>query len=218
MGPELKLVLLSDTHTFHDKVSVPDGDVLIHAGDLCLEGTLLEAKAGFDWLASLPHEHKLLIAGNHDWVAQRNSTVWQLLALAAGVTYLQDDGTTIEDKLFYGSPWQPEFCNWAFNVPRGEELRVIWDKIPASTDVLITHGPPFGILDQSRPGKFPRLGCTDLAQVVKNRDILLHVFGHIHGSYGQQEEFGTESVIQFVNAASCDETYRPVNQPIVVEI
>lgn len=112
----------------------------------------------------------------------------------------------------YGSPWQPEFCGWAFNLPRGPLLAAKWQAIPEDTDILITHGPPLDILDRNRGDE--RTGCADLAQHVKRVRPRLHVFGHIHDSYGTLVLDGTT----FVNACACDYDYEPVNPPIVVEL
>ena len=136
----VRIVCISDTHTLHRQVTVPDGDVLIHAGDICNHGTRGEVKQFVSWLGELPHRHKIFIAGNHDWPFDkhgRHAHHW----IKHG-TYLQDTAIMIEGLKFYGSPWQPEFCNWAFNLPRGKRLEFVWSSIPDDTDVLITHTPP----------------------------------------------------------------------------
>jgi Icc-related predicted phosphoesterase len=119
----------------------------------------------------------------------------------------------------YGAPWQPRFYDWAFNLNRGVELAEKWRLIPDDIDVLITHGPPHGILDEV-PGKFgyENVGCEELRRRIEeisiNGKLKLHVFGHIHCGYGRAERFG----VKFVNAAGCDETYEPVQPPISVEL
>jgi Icc-related predicted phosphoesterase len=126
--------------------------------------------------------------------------------------YLLDEELELEGLKFYGSPYQPEFCNWAFNLPRGPQLARKWAKIPDDTDVLITHGPPGGILDRVAGGEL--VGCNDLRKRVKEINPKLHVFGHIHEAYGWHWEDKTI----FVNAANCDLGYNPINKPVVVEI
>ena len=112
----------------------------------------------------------------------------------------------------WGSPWQPWFYDWAFNLQRGPEIRAKWDRIPAGVDVLVTHGPPAGILDRVVDGR--SVGCADLLDAVRRVRPLLHVFGHIHEAYGEVERDGT----RFVNASTCTVRYAPVNAPVVVDL
>lgn len=209
----MKLVLISDTHTFHDKVKLPDGDVLIHAGDMGLEGTVSEINPCLAWLNKQPHKHVVAIAGNHDWAFVRNPSQLEL----GRVVYLENSSVHIDGKNFYGSPVQPEFCNWAFNVPRGAAIKRFWNMIPDAglVDVLITHGPPMGILDYQNPkwGN-SHLGCADLMEQVEISTPTIHVFGHIHGGYGCKELGRTT----YYNASQCNEAYKIRNSPWEVEI
>lgn len=197
----MRLVLISDTHGYHDRLEVPEGDVLVHAGDLSKHGRLTEL-AEFDaWLGKLPHTHKIVIAGNHDFAFERDpksARHWM-----RHCTYLQDSGVTIDGVTFWGSPWQPWFFDWAFNLPRGKDLAKVWAKIPTGTDVLITHGPPAGIRDKNTGGE--AVGCVDLLERVQAVRPRLHVFGHIHESAGVEEIDGTT----FVNAACMNRLARP---------
>jgi Icc-related predicted phosphoesterase len=164
-----------------------------------------------DWLGSLPHKHKVVVAGNHDILFE---TQHGSRALLTNATYLENSGAVIEGLKFWGSPVQPEFNDWAFNVKRGQDIKKYWDMIPDDTDVLITHGPPWGLLDQIRPGReVEHLGCGELLKAVRRIKPKLHVFGHIHGGYGTFKEGPT----QFVNASLLNEAYKPVNAPIVVD-
>lgn len=209
----MRLVCISDTHNSHKAMNLPEGDVLIHAGDATGQGLTLEVERFLAWFASQPHAHKILIAGNHDWLFQRHPDMAaQLLAAHAGITYLQDSGVEIEGVKFWGSPWQPWFCDWAFNLPRkGSAIRETWNKIPLGTEVLITHGPPHGVLDQVHGGQ--HLGCEELK--IRLEAILprVHIFGHIHDAYGVAQSKATA----YVNACSCDEEYRPTHRPIVLD-
>lgn len=210
----MKLVLISDTHTFHEQVRVPDGDVLIHAGDMGLRGDPQEIQPCLDWLNRQPHKHVIAIAGNHDWAFQR----WPQQLNLGRIDYLQDSSINIDGKNFYGSPWQPAFCNWAFNVSRGKAIREYWDMIPdaGAVDVLITHGPPRGIGDQAAPHLHSEcLGCDDLFEAVERSLPEVHVFGHIHGGYGKTQ-FGSGT--KFFNASVVNEAYKVANPPHVVEI
>jgi hypothetical protein len=126
--------------------------------------------------------------------------------------YLQDSGVDIDGIKFWGSPWQPEFYNWAFNLPRGPELARVWAQIPNDTDVLITHGPPYGVLDEIYHGK--RVGCQDLSDALERVKPKVHVFGHIHEGYGVLEQNGTT----YVNASLCNQYYQLVHSPIVIDV
>ena len=142
-----KIVCLSDTHNCNELINVPDGDVLIHAGDATGRGTIDEIIAFNKWFANLPHRHKIFVAGNHDWLFETNNRYARSL-LDSSIYYLQDSSVEVQGLKIYGSPWQPRFFDWAFNLMRGAELAEKWKLAPNELDVLITHGPPFGILDE----------------------------------------------------------------------
>jgi Icc-related predicted phosphoesterase len=216
----MRLVMLSDTHSFHEQITVPEGDVLIHAGDLTMRGKLREFQDVAEWLDKLPHKHKLVIGGNHDWCLEafmkegREDVVQDILNSSF---YLRDSSINIDGINFHGSPWTPEFCGWAFNLERGKELRDKWDMISPSTDVLITHGPPAGMMDYVWPhGKYTRTkgGCDDLLDAVCNVQPRVHVFGHIHGGYSHVYNGHTH----FFNASIVNERYRVVNEPWVLDL
>jgi Icc-related predicted phosphoesterase len=206
----MRLVLISDTHNQHASLSVPDGDVLIHAGDISDVGKLSDLQSFNTWLGRLPHKHKLVIAGNHDFCLERDAAASE--AALTNCTYLKDSGLVIDGIKFYGSPWQPEFYDYAFNLPRGAALKAKWDLIPKDVDVLITHGPPQGYGDLTRQGD--RAGCFDLLDAVKVLQPRLHVYGHIHEGAGRYQVGRTI----LVNASSCDPDYHPTNPPIVFDI
>lgn len=210
-GKGMRIVCLSDTHFPPHSIQVPEGDVLIVAGDVCLRGHEYELKLFDDFLGHLPHRHKVLVAGNHDW-ALADAEGEEIKSLVKNATYLEDSGVEIEGVKFWGSPWQPEFMNWAFNLHRGQQLAEVWRLIPDDTDVLITHTPPYGILDQIPSGE--HVGCKDLLEALQRVRPKVHVFGHIHEGYGVLKQNGTT----FINASVCDEHYRPVNAPIVIDL
>ena len=202
VGSSLRLVLISDTHGQHSGLDVPEGDVLVHAGDLTRQGLIRDVLEFDDFLAEMPHPHKIVVAGNHDWCFQREPHEARR-ALAHGI-YLEDASYTIAGLTFYGSPWQPEFMDWAFNLPRGPALAEKWAQIPAKTDVLITHGPPRGIGDLTFDGRHE--GCDDLRRRVATVAPRYHLFGHIHEARGQWRVEGTT----FVNGANSGMRYPPV--------
>ncbi|MFC1612060.1 metallophosphatase domain-containing protein [Myxococcota bacterium] len=176
---------VADTHTFETDIgSVPAGDVFVHAGDLCRAGSLNELEAPAAWIRGLPHLHKIVIAGNHDWCFVHHPGQARKL-LGDTVTFLQDSGVTIEGVRFWGSAWQPEFCGWAFNLPRGPALAERWSLIPNDTDVLITHGPPAGFGDNTTVEH--RQGCEDLLRELDRVSPRIHLFGHIHEDGGLWE-------------------------------
>jgi len=146
----MKLITISDTHGLHWSLDIPDGDVLIHAGDLTDRGILEEVSEFNTFLGTLPHPHKIVIAGNHDLCFEDYRMDCE--EALTNCIYLQDQEVTIDGVRFYGSPWQPWFYDWAFNLERGPEIRAKWDLIPEGTDVLITHGPPYGIGDLTARG------------------------------------------------------------------
>jgi Icc-related predicted phosphoesterase len=176
--------------------------VLIHAGDTCRAGTLEELAQVCTFLRALPHRHKIIVAGNHDRAFEAYPA--EARALVAGLIYLQDASCTIEGVRFYGSPWTPQFNNWSFNLPRGAPLAEKWALIPADTDVLITHGPPYGIGDND--GRVPeRAGCEALLARLQQITPKLHLFGHVHQTPGRWQ-IGTTL---FANVTT-DECLSPV--------
>jgi predicted phosphohydrolase len=209
----VKLILLSDTHGRHRDFTIPPGDILIFAGDLMTCGYRMKEVESFGkWFSDQPHPHKIFCAGNHDRLFESNPEAC-LSHFSKDVVYLNNTSTTAFGFKIHGSPAQPEFCNWAFNYRRGAHINRIWQQIPDDTDVLITHGPPAGIQDWAKP-KTASLGCRDLLHAVIRVKPKLHVFGHIHGGYGEWQ--GTTT--HFVNASLLDERYQPVNQPIAVDL
>ena len=183
----MRIVAVADTHLYHAELTVPDGDVFVHAGDLCRGGELHELEEAAAWLRSLPHPTKIVVAGNHDW-AFVHEPARARAALGDGIVYLEDSGATIDGVRFWGSPWQPAFNDWAFNLPRGAPIAAKWAKIPDDVDVLVTHGPPHGIGDRGPVAG--RLGCEDLLARVRRVRPKLHLFGHIHQDGGLWEDGG----------------------------
>jgi Icc-related predicted phosphoesterase len=197
----------------HREIAVPDGDVLIHAGDCLGVGTLAELQDLDNWFSEQPHRHKILIAGNHDWCLQDEPA--EAEALINNAVYLRDSGIGIEGFRFWGSPWTPVFFDWAFNLARGAAIAGRWQQIPGDTDILITHGPPAGILDQVIMATHAHsVGCEELTRELERLHLKMHVFGHIHEGHGQQR-LGN---CQFVNASTCNGAFRPLNPAIVVDL
>jgi len=204
----VQLLLISDTHSQHHKLKLPSTDLLIHAGDISSRGSKDEVINFLNWFEKQDAEHKIFIAGNHDFFFE-NATEEEINAIIpTNITYLNDSGITIEDINIWGSPVQPWFHNWAFNRERGEEIIKHWKLIPKNTDILITHGPAYGILDRTIGNEL--VGCEDLLERVKEIKPKLFVFGHIHEAYGMKHAHG----IDFVNASVLDVRYRQGKAPV----
>lgn len=212
----VKLVCISDTHNMLDRMNIPDGDILVHAGDFTMKGTIPEVSKFNYHLSQLPHKHKIVIAGNHDIGLEADPKLFR--GLLTNCIYLEDSGVEIEGIKFWGSPWQPQFFDWAFNLHRGPELQEKWALIPSETDVLITHGPPMGIGDLThRQGTLEAVntGCVDLKREILNRiRPKAHIYGHIHESFGARKI----QDIQFINASLLNEKYAIQNKPIIYHI
>jgi Icc-related predicted phosphoesterase len=201
----MRLVLISDTHGLHHRLrTLPEGDILIHAGDFMNAGRDLHEVISFNqWLGRQSFKYRIVCAGNHDRLFENQPDIAR--ALLSNALYLEESGITIEGLSFWGSPYTPEFFCWAFMYPPGERAQEHWNRIPDKLDVLITHGPPHGILDQSSPGE-AHLGCIELAKAVSRKKPRVHVFGHIHGGAGLYSDDATK----FVNAAYLNENYKPL--------
>ena len=224
-----RLVLMSDTHGKHRQVQLPAGDVLIHAGDFTKLGESHSVSDLCRLFQTCGFEEVICIAGNHDISFHTSfyERTWDRFqpdkinyaqvqrTLKESCTYLEDSAyqTRKGNLIVYGSPWTPEFFDWAFNLPRGEPLLKKWQQIPTETDILITHGPPLGRGDLTL--KSGRVGCLDLLQEVQERvKPRVHIFGHIHEDPGVSFDGQT----LYCNAANCDLTYKARQSCIVVDV
>jgi Icc-related predicted phosphoesterase len=204
----MKFVVIADTHGQHRKLNLPKGDVIIHAGDVSRGGKESEVLDFLDWFTNLDFNHKIFIAGNHDFYFERTSEEEINKIIPKNITYLYDSGVTIENINIWGSPITPWFFDWAFNRQRGEPIARHWDLIPGDTDILITHGPVFSILDKTKMGL--NVGCEDLMNKVQELKPKIHVCGHIHEAYGQVSHSSTN----FINASVLDEKYILKNEAV----
>jgi Icc-related predicted phosphoesterase len=225
----MTIVFISDTHTQHidgwlnrqleQILEEHPESVLVHCGDISSRGRQQEVEDFVEWYESLGFKHKLLIAGNHDFMFEDNpeEALRILGSKGKSITYLNDSGVEIDGIKFWGSPVTPRFFDWAFN--RDADIQYHWNMIPYDTNVLITHGPPYGILDLTvREGK--PVGCHYLRRRLFDlKDLKVHSFGHIHEGFGQQvgdvEDF---EGVHFVNASYLDHRYRAVNSPVIINI
>lgn len=221
----MKIVCISDTHSLHDKLFIPESDMIIHAGDCTNTGTTKQIREFCEWYGELDQEYKILIAGNHDWGFQEKRTKHEKICEEHGIIYLQDSSVIIEGIKIYGSPQTPEFCDWAFNCWRLENQETqnllyghnypwighFWKKIPDDTDILITHGPPYNIMDLCGNGN---VGCELLLKRVKEVKPKYHIFGHIHEHHGIDDY---DSKTTFINAAQLNDRYDVTYKPIEIE-
>lgn len=214
------ITFISDTHNKHNRVTadLPGGDILIHGGDISSMGYEHEVYDFLRWFSIQNYEHKIFIAGNHDFLFERNVVLSKvLLDKFKNITYLQDSGVTIDGLNIWGSPWQPSFYDWAFNLPRnGSEIAEKWSLIPDDTNILITHGPPYGILDLTP--RYEKVGCEQMYNRIiglsGDDKLFIHSFGHIHYGYGYSQ-FNNG---HFINASCLDERYDYSNKPVTLKI
>lgn len=219
----MRLVALSDTHEYHNRLQVPDGDLLIHAGDFSMRADIRTVKEFARWFKALPHQHKIIVAGNHD--AACEGRIQTMTEIFDPVIYLDHEEVVgkIGGYRVFGSPYTQAIYDpspWFFDYQKGPRSRELWDQIPDGIDILITHGPPKGILDLvpfPRPGESPNVGDINLLSRVMDVKPKVHIFGHIHeghGSYIRPEVWETK----FYNVSVCDGDYRPVNPVTVIDL
>jgi Icc-related predicted phosphoesterase len=209
----MKITCVSDLHgSFPD---LPGGEVLIIAGDLTARDSVDEYFWFRDWLQSQDYEKKILVAGNHDKCIESGRFYFSDQWL--GATYLFDSGTEYKGLKFWGSPWTPWFeyvnplCD-AYMLKKELELEEKFSKIPEDTDILITHGPPFMVLDKTIYKT--NVGSVALLERVKKLKLKYHIFGHIHEAYGSSIDNGHVSL----NVARMNRSYKPLNSPVNIEV
>jgi Icc-related predicted phosphoesterase len=207
----MRFVAISDTHGKHE-FDLPPGDVILHAGDVSSRGSKAEVERFLDWFSGLDYTYKIFIAGNHDFFFERASATEIQATIPDNLIYLNDSGTEVEGIKIWGSPIQPWFYDWAFNRQRGAEIQKHWELIPADSDIVITHGPVFGILDRVASGL--SVGCEDLLPRIERIKPKIHLCGHIHEAYGTRRVGDT----LFINASILDLRYTIKNQAVVFDL
>ena len=248
----MNIACFSDTHTKHGewynqlpdeiKLKFDEADMLIHTGDFTEIGDYVSVDAFLTWFSKRPNKHKVLIAGNHDFYFDTDDTpknrynfpttdldVQDMLEKYPNIVYLNNAEVIIDGFKIWGSPTNKWFHDWAFNRHEGDDIKRYWDLIPEDTDILMTHGPAYGILDLCPQGdKLVHLGDKDLLEAVQRVKPKLFCFGHIHEGYGlvtidEDECEHTGIAVDnigtiFVNATCMNEIYKPKNPPIFVEL
>lgn len=181
----MKILFISDTHGFHDELFIyKDIDMIVHSGDYSnIKNPHLnqsEVIKFLEWFDKIPVKYKIMIAGNHDGSLELDNS---FIKEYKSIVYLQHEFIEIAGLKIFGSPYTPEFCNWAFNVRR-DQLHEYWKDIPSDLDILITHGPPKGILDIGEHfGNLEYCGCKALMKKVLEVKPKIHCFGHIHNNH-----------------------------------
>jgi Icc-related predicted phosphoesterase len=209
----MKIAMLSDTHNSYGTLVVPECDILISAGDYSFRGTKNEVINFHKWFAKQPAKHLISVQGNHEIEVEKNfeQSKDMINRLDTRIHFIAEQTLRIEGFKIHCSAVTPAYNNWAWNRERGNEIKKHWDLIPDDIDILVTHGPPFGILDKVERRM---VGCVDLLKrIYELRKLRLHVFGHIHYSSGEE----TINRIRFVNASICDENYKAVNPVRIFE-
>jgi len=210
----MDITFISDTHGLHGRLKLNPGTVLIHTGDVTEYGSEDEVADFLFWFSKQPFSYKVFIAGNHDLFLEECTPAKRKKMIPSDIIYLQNSGIEIKGLKVWGSPVTPYFLGMAFNARQGTEIRKVWNKIPAGTDILITHGPPKGVLDNG-------VGDEELLLQVFKIQPAVHCFGHAHGQNGIETVNGTT----FINASMVNSLdslqsakYKVIGKPIIYKI
>jgi Icc-related predicted phosphoesterase len=205
----VKIVALSDTHGKHRQVEIPDGDILIYAGDFEIRNNL-DLFEMSEWLNELPHKRVVAIFGNHDFT--EHSEIKYMKQMFERVNLLFNESIEIDGLKIWGSPYSPFFNNWAWMQP-DNMLKEIWDTIPLETEIVVTHTMPYGILDGILP-RMESVGSLTLRDAIKRVQPKIQIGGHLHESFGQY----TDGKIDYYNVSVLDEQYQVANPVTIIEI
>jgi Icc-related predicted phosphoesterase len=205
----MRIVCIGDTHGLHRQLELPGGDLLVHAGDFTFYSKPPSIVSDFnDWLESLPHRHKIVVPGNHEFILEEPPNQGAI----TNATLLINSGVEVDGLKIWGSSVTPLYGG-AFGKSRPEDRQRLWASIPEDVDILITHTPPFAILDHGLPSE-RREGCPYLFEAVFRARPRLHVFGHIHSGYGTLRTSDTV----FVNASLLGDSGSLDRVPIVIDL
>lgn len=212
----MKVTCISDTHSnYFNTENIESCDLLIHAGDLEAwnENSLHKF---IKWYNSFDSKYKVCIAGNHDKFIYENNALAKQIFKENNIIYLENSMIEIEEIKIWGSPITPVFFNWYFMAERGDAIKKYWDAIPENIDILLTHGPAYGILDyvSNTYNVDHHAGCEELLKAVERIKVKYHIFGHIHSSNGKYQTKDTT----FINASVLDEDYCLEYEPKIINI
>lgn len=207
------ITVIGDTHGCHHGLKLPPADMLIHTGDVTAYGTEPELYDFLEWFIRQPFKYMVFVGGNHDICLDRINPPF-VDELPVNVHYLNNQSVSIEGMNIYGSPVSPFQAGMAFNKYRGDDINKVWQSIPSNTNILITHTPPLGIMDNDK-------GCEMLRKRVEQINPQLHLFGHIHEGHGEYQCDKTH----FVNSALSNNPdfiasadYWIVNNPVLLKL
>jgi len=210
----MDITFISDTHGLHRRLKLNPGTVLIHTGDVTEYGSEDEVADFLFWFSKQPFSYKVFIAGNHDLFLEECTPAKRKKMIPSDIIYLQNSGIEIKGLKVWGSPVTPYFLGMGFNARQGTEIRKVWNKIPACTDILITHGPPKGVLDNG-------VGDEELLLQVFKIQPAVHCFGHAHGQNGMETVNGTTfinaSIVNSLDSLQSAE-YKVIGKPIIYKI
>lgn len=205
----MKIVCISDTHNHHQVLDgiIPAGDILIHGGDIAIHGSVAEIQEFINWFSQLPHRYKIFVGGNHDGALEHSK---HLINIPADVIYLENQLIEIEGLKIWGSPVSPPYRSFGF---MWDDLKrqALYANMP-DCDILINHSPALDSLDKIIEER--HVGCEFLKDAIERVKPRLVISGHIHEGYGKLEQNG----IVYVNASIMTRYYKPLNQPIIVEL
>ena len=222
-----RFACLADTHGSFNLIKpewIFPSDFLLIAGDITNYGQQSQVEACVNWALDFPTQHRIIIAGNHDLSLDKeryesftrkpeNTDIDETRKLldTSGITYLNHQAITIDGIHFFGSPYSMEFGQWAFPI-LSDQCDHFWDDVPLNTDVFLTHGPPYGILDLSQYSQ-QKTGCPSLLNKINQIKPKLSVFGHLHEAYGY---FKTKDTL-FINCSLMNMKYQMVNPIVYVD-
>ncbi len=207
------IVALSDTHGNHRAVDVPQGDIIIHCGDITRKSNTEEVADFIRWFAGLNFQYKILVAGNHDRFIRKKKPEFLELARSHNISYLENTSIQINGYSIFGSPFSLNYGGiGAFTYPDKPGAEQIWNLIPDNINILVTHAPPRGFRDFSKTEN-KNAGCQVLRERVLSIKPRYHIFGHIHESYGIE----THGDSIFINASLSNGSGEIVNKPVVLE-
>lgn len=204
----MKIAAFSDCHWLYENIKkFPKADMCIFTGDWSGNGvSICETVRFINWFSKLPYLYKIAIPGNHDFYCQNNINICKQLFKANGINLLIDEEIEVNGLKIYGTPWSPFFNNWAFMLNE-EELKKKFRHIPSNLDILITHTPPKGILDNN-------LGSNALLEQINKVKPKINIFGHIHEGYGKFKNKDTK----FYNVSVVNDRYKLVNKITIINM
>ena len=211
----MNICVISDTHTMHNRLKIEEDkiDMIIHCGDFS-NGDFYTTQSFLKWFNKLKITYKILISGNHDkWFELKSKTFIKkyLKEEFKSIIYLEDDYVIINNIKIYGTPYVPNFYDWSF-MKSDEDLKEIYKKIPKDVNILITHGPQYGVLDYTYDNKNP--GSLSLKKrIEKLKKLKYHLVGHIHEGYGIKND----KKYKTINSAIYDYYKYFLNKPIIFE-